>query len=246
MPFTFAHPLYIVPVKYINPKYFSLAGLVLGSMSPDFEFFIVLEPYQTIGHTFKGLIMQAIPLSLLILMLLQFVMRPFALHLPSAFGLDMRLYSAIRYFEAKKFRNWAVFISSVVIGFYSHLLVDSFTHASGYFVQKLPALQSGFFGLPMYKVLQYSLSVVGVMVQACLIWMILMKKSPVARNFQVAKISPKRKTAYWMIVLLVTFGITGAKLLSATNSNLLGILIVSPISGCILGIVTASFIYRKI
>jgi hypothetical protein len=50
LPFTFAHPSSSFPIKCIKPRYFSLVGLILGSMSPDFEYFIALEPYQIIGH----------------------------------------------------------------------------------------------------------------------------------------------------------------------------------------------------
>ncbi|SEP14833.1 DUF4184 family protein [Paenibacillus sp. OV219] len=55
MPFTFAHPAYALPLKFINPRYLSATGLVLGSMAPDFEYFLTLEPHQTIGHSFSGL-----------------------------------------------------------------------------------------------------------------------------------------------------------------------------------------------
>lgn len=59
MPFTISHAIYAIPIRHIMPKYFSVMGLILGSMSPDFEYFIYLEPYVTIGHSIQGLLFQA-------------------------------------------------------------------------------------------------------------------------------------------------------------------------------------------
>ena len=63
MPFTFSHPLYAAPLRRLIPN-LSLTGLVLGSMSPDMEYFIAMEPFRSIGHTWIGFVLLGIPLSL--------------------------------------------------------------------------------------------------------------------------------------------------------------------------------------
>ncbi|OAB48362.1 hypothetical protein PBAT_01615 [Paenibacillus antarcticus] len=89
MPFTFAHPLYAAPLKLLKPKYMSLTGIILGSMAPDFEYFIALEPYQSIGHTTKGFFIQAIPLSILLAFVFHLLIKvPLTRNLPSLFDMD--------------------------------------------------------------------------------------------------------------------------------------------------------------
>jgi hypothetical protein len=39
MPFTASHPAIILPLIYLPGKWISLTGLVIGSMTPDFEYF---------------------------------------------------------------------------------------------------------------------------------------------------------------------------------------------------------------
>ncbi|WP_240482010.1 DUF4184 family protein [Flavobacterium psychrophilum] len=39
MPFTFSHPAIILPLRYLPRQWFSLTGLIIGSLTPDFEYF---------------------------------------------------------------------------------------------------------------------------------------------------------------------------------------------------------------
>ncbi|WP_262496247.1 DUF4184 family protein [Flavobacterium piscis] len=39
MPFTFSHPAIILPLKYLPKNWISLTGLIIGSLTPDFEYF---------------------------------------------------------------------------------------------------------------------------------------------------------------------------------------------------------------
>lgn len=243
MPFTFAHPIYIAPAKIIKTQYLSFTGLVLGSMAPDFEYFIALEPYQRIGHTHWGLLLEAIPLSVVMILLLQIVMRPFALHLPSLFDLDARVYGLLRSFDYRRLRSWVVFLASVVIGFYSHIILDAFTHQSGYAVTRLQALQNLLWGLPVYKLMQYFLSMFGVMAELLIILRIFAQASVEAAGF--SRIPSKRKRFYWICVIAAAAGVTAVKLAVTSSANTLGIVVVAPISGLVLGIAAAGVIFRK-
>ncbi|MEK3915915.1 DUF4184 family protein [Paenibacillus sp. FSL H7-0331] len=243
LPFTFAHPLYSFPIKFIKPRYFSLSGLILGSMSPDYEYFIALEPYQTIGHTHKGLLLQGLPLCVVILFLLHLIRKPLILHLPSMFHIDVKAYQLIRSFDFRDIKNWIVFLLSVVIGFYSHIFLDAFTHKSGYFVMNYPLLQNIYFSVPLYKLLQHILSLIGMLAQILLIVWLLIKTPFSTKNFR--EIGPKRKIIYWFIVLIIAIVVVIAKLYFASSTNILGMIIVSSISGLFLGLVVASLIFRK-
>lgn len=248
MPFTISHPAFALPVKYISPRYVCTTGLILGSMSPDFEYFLRLEPYQTIGHTLAGLFIYAIPLCILLAFLYHRVLKwAVAIHLPSVYQIDQRVYHQLSHWNLRTFRDWLVFIYSVIAGFVSHVLIDAFTHRSGFFVMKWPFLRLELQGLPLYKILQYGLSVTGLVV----IWMLLWSRwrqtnIPSAVNLRVPAIDAKRKWAFWLLAEIITLLTILIKFAFTTSSNLLGMMIVAPISGLFLGLCISSVIFGKV
>ncbi len=52
MPFTFSHPAIILPLKYLPQNWFSLTGLIIGSLTRDFEYFIRMKVRSNYSHTF--------------------------------------------------------------------------------------------------------------------------------------------------------------------------------------------------
>ncbi|MFF2885472.1 DUF4184 family protein [Paenibacillus sp. NPDC057967] len=242
MPFTFAHPLYAAPLKLAKPGWFSLTGLILGSMSPDFEYFIALEPYQTFGHSGLGLLLQAIPLSLLFAFLFHYVIKlPLAEHLPGIFGISGKAKELMdRYpWRMRGWRDGLVFLVSVVIGFSSHVFLDAFTHLSGYFVVRWAALNETVFGLPVYKLLQHGLSLTGLAVFGIMVLIWLRRPASEAAQNK-SRVSVRAKWLYWSIVGITAAVTVACKLLFSTSANYIGILVVSPISGFLLGLALAS------
>ncbi|HNH84716.1 MAG TPA: DUF4184 family protein, partial [Acidobacteriota bacterium] len=51
MPFTFCHPAIVIPVARRSHW---LSPLVIGSMSPDFLYFLNFSTGHSFGHTFTG------------------------------------------------------------------------------------------------------------------------------------------------------------------------------------------------
>ncbi len=244
MPFTMAHPAFAFPLKYVNPRWFSVTGLVLGSMGPDFEYFLAMEPHQTIGHTFEGLFVQVIPLSVLFALLFHGIVKEaLALHLPSAFRMNRKAYSLLCVQNKPTIRSALVFLVSVSIGFFTHVAIDAFTHEGGLVVVGFPALETVVFGsLPMYKALQYGLSLIGLTVAARAIGLALYRAEPDADGMSVA--SPGRKLRFWGIVAAAAVLTAAGKILTNSDGNLIGMLVVAPITGGCAGITLASIIWR--
>jgi len=242
MPFTVSHAFYALPIRYIKPKYFSATGLILGSMSPDLEYFLYLEPYRSIGHTWQGLWLQALPLCIIFAALFHYIVKkPLSEHLSSLWQLDARCYTMLQQEQLRSWRSWVIFVSSVIIGFITHVLLDEFTHAHSAFSELLPWLWgSTLLGLPIYKVLQYSASLVGLF---GIVVMLLFNLMRVKREqLVVLKISSKQKLRFWTLVIIVAMVTTFLKLVLSTSGNTIGILVVAPISGFVLGTVIASLI----
>lgn len=245
MPFTFAHPTYAFPLTFISARWFSVTGLVLGSMAPDFEYFLALEPHRTIGHSFTGLVVQVIPLCILFAYLIHtFVKESLILHLPSAFALNRRAYSLLCTWSLRTLRDWSIYIVSVSIGFLTHVAVDAFTHEGGYMVRQLTVLQSiVILDLPVYKILQHSLSMIGMIVLVGTIGVALYKTDPYTK--ETPFITYKQKLFYWGFAAMVAVLMTGCKLLLTSGGNTIGMLVVAPITGFCAGILLVSLLWRR-
>ncbi len=73
MPFTGSHPAIILPLlKY---RIFSVSGLLMGSMVPDFEFFLRLEANVVYGHSILPMFWLNVPTALFCLTIYHCVVR---------------------------------------------------------------------------------------------------------------------------------------------------------------------------
>lgn len=242
MPFTVSHAFFALPIRHIKPEYFSATGLILGSMSPDLEYFLYLEPYRSIGHTWQGLWLQALPLCIIFAALFHFVVKiPLSEHLPSIWQLDARCKIMLQQEQLRSWRAWIIFVSSVIIGFGTHVLLDEFTHVHSAFSGLLPWIwENALLGLPIYKVFQYGTSLIGLIGIAVLLLLSMLR---VKREQLIpTTISNKQKLGFWLVVVIVAIVTTLLKLELSTSGNTIGILVVAPISGLALGAVIASLI----
>ena len=165
MPFTFSHPAIILPLTFLPKKWFSLTGLVIGSLTPDFEYFLRMRIKSNYSHTIDGLFWFDIPLGLLLAFVFHNIVRDSLFdNLP--LGLKSKFLSFRKFDWNSHFKkNWLVVIISIFIGAVSHIFWDSFTHDHGYFVQTIPNLANtvNIFTLkiPILKILQHSSTLVG-------------------------------------------------------------------------------------
>jgi hypothetical protein len=212
-------------------------------MSPDFEYFIMLEPYQSIGHSLTGLFLQAIPLCVILAVIFHVIVKEIlVLHLPSNYNIDQRAYNTLSKWRLNP-KGWVVFILSVIIGFLTHVFIDGFTHFNGYFVQRYSPLRDlMIYNFPLYKILQHSFSAFGLLM---LTWMII---SSLYRHHEtittIPAVSTKQKIVFWTSVVVVAVVLTSIKLFFSSSGNIIGILVVSPITGGCLGILLVSMIIR--
>jgi hypothetical protein len=232
MPFTFSHPALVLPVTWLPKKWYSLSGLIMGSMTPDFEYFIRMKDFSTFSHTIDGMFWFDVPLGLILLFLFHNIVRDIVIgYLP--FSLNVR-FSAFSGFNWNKYfrSNVLVVLISLLIGIASHVLWDSFTHAHGYFFEAIPAFKDSVnvFSHHIYGAyfLQLSSSVIGgIMV------MIAIFKLPEGYNTKEDNI-----LNFWLLVSLVTISVVNIRLYLDTllNHHKHEDLIVTTISGMLIGI----------
>jgi hypothetical protein len=164
MPFTLSHPAAAIPLARWG---LPLSALVVGSMSPDFFFYLRLmpPPWGHFSHSVAGLFLFCLPSSLLVLCCFHMLLKWSIISLlPHA--LQMRLVLPAAQFTFLPWSRFAMVVVAVLIGAATHLIWDSFTHGSGWAVDMLPillnpVLEVGPTILPLYKVLQYLSTVAG-------------------------------------------------------------------------------------
>lgn len=164
MPFTLAHSAAALPFRR-----FALvpSALVIGTLAPDFEYFLRLSPDRGFGHTLLGACTLTLPLSLAILWIFHtFVKRPAAMLLPD--NVQSRLANHLD-FDFQGTSRFSLIIVSAMLGIVTHLLWDSFTHPRTWAYERWAFLREtlhlpvvGF--VPSYKLLQHSSTLVGTVV----------------------------------------------------------------------------------
>jgi hypothetical protein len=161
MPFTLAHPIAIFPIWRGSSHRLHLPGLIIGSMVPDLEYFIALQPSGMIGHTLMGILAQGIPASMGLWLLICYgLATPFLalIPLPNVDGWLLR--EKANFWRRYQLINLGV---SIAIGALTHIFWDSFTHPTGWFVIYLPILQTKIGSLQVYKIFQYGGGILGLL-----------------------------------------------------------------------------------
>lgn len=161
MPFTIAHVVAAAPIWRLVGRRLVFSGLVVGAMSPDFEYLARLEPHRTISHTPLGAFVFCVPASLLTLALWHKVVAPaFVPLLPGQLGTV-----ADHPFRFGPMRRFGTVCLSALVGALSHLAWDSFTNGSSPVVRHFAVLSRPAWagGPPLYEAIWYSSSAVGVL-----------------------------------------------------------------------------------
>ncbi len=168
MPLTIAHPALVIPIRHR----LVLSALVIGSMAPDFSKIFSLSHGVTLGHSVPGIFWFCVPVGLIFFILFQHLLKkPLFLLLPA--NHQTRLFPWLDPFPLRTAAQWGLVIVSLIIGAFTHLFWDSFTHERGWFVEVLPFLQSDLFtfrrhSFQIYKCLQYASTVAGlIFLAAC-------------------------------------------------------------------------------
>lgn len=235
MPFTFAHPAILLPFR----NKLSVTGLIIGCMSPDFEYFIRLKIYSNFSHTFWGIFFFCLPVSLVLSILFhQIIRKPLIENAPNYVYSRVAVYhdfSWMNYLNNNKIK----IILSILIGAFSHILWDSFTHDDGFFVNQLDFLKSNLTihqkEIPVLKVLQHLSTIIGLSYM-----LILFHRLPKLHK-------PKNRIGlrYFFIILILTICFILPLIQINPNTLKIGNLIVCSISCTFISIVITSIFIKK-
>jgi hypothetical protein len=140
MPFTFSHPAIVLPLTKVRSAYVSMSCMVVGSMTPDFQYFLQMKLKGRIMHTWHGAFLVGLPVAIFLVFIFHLIVkRPLINNLPAYF--QSRLHDLYDVDFMKEFKgNFIPYLVCLQIGVLSHVFWDGFTHANTYFVQHIEFL----------------------------------------------------------------------------------------------------------
>jgi hypothetical protein len=172
MPFPVAHPAAVLPLRRYCPQYLSFPALVVSSLSLDLGYLFGHLHVDWISHPFwAGSFGFCLPVGLLIVWVFYLIRSPVLAILPGRYRALFRPHNLepgmfgfrpSGFFRPSDFGlrvwPWLALPLSVLIGAWTHDLLDSLSHPDGWLVERLPALRQpvpflGATGLPAYDLL---------------------------------------------------------------------------------------------
>lgn len=156
MPFPLAHPAAVLPLRRCWPSQLNFAALVVGSLSPDLAYCFGPLGLEGFSHTLAGTFGFCLPAGLLVLWFLRWLI--------SWYNPSLATGQLVRFWPAPALAAVAL---SLLLGAWTHLLWDGFTHENGWFVQHFAVLRlpvTMFLGhqVRVFHVLWYGCSFAGV------------------------------------------------------------------------------------
>lgn len=139
------------------------AALVIGTMAPDFPYYLPVSWPRSATHTLASVIWFSVPVGVA-----TYYACDRLLCEPSVFLLPLAVRSRLRAAppSALTLQNLLAVCVSVAVGALTHVIWDAFTHSDGAVVLAVPALQIlvaqvGDYSLWLYKVLQHASTIGG-------------------------------------------------------------------------------------
>jgi hypothetical protein len=164
MPWTFAHPAAVLPFKHFFAGLLLFPALIIGSLLPDVGYYFGRFDIATYAHSLIGLFSICLPMGICLFLILRLLYKPVVHLLPQPHrGALLSLAWADIPISVTLFFKVS---ASLLLGALTHIIWDSFTHKSGFFVKNISALQLEVFNFlghsfQAYNVLQHISSLFG-------------------------------------------------------------------------------------
>jgi hypothetical protein len=215
-----------------------MTGLVIGSMAPDFEYFLRMGLQGHFGHSLAGIFWFDLPLGIALAFLYHQVVRNRLIdNLPSVFRSRLSLSRQFQWLPYFK-KNWYIVAICMVAGTATHIFWDSFTHADGFFALRIPLLQQTFplFGhpIPLYRIMQHASTLAGGFV--LLYWFFHLPAD--------SAVTSRSALRYWVVLVFIALLILVVRLSFAEAPIRVELVIVSGISAGMAGMVISSLVHR--
>jgi membrane-bound metal-dependent hydrolase YbcI (DUF457 family) len=203
MPFTVSHAAAVLPLHRWSKRSLPLAALMVGSMAPDFGYIFSYQASRALTHSFAGLFVFCLPVGLIVWLFYVAVLEKATITL-----LSDRWHTRFAHTEAVTGSLIVRACIAILLGAATHLLWDSFTHRGTFVTNSIALLKGptpGFAWLPVYHLLHFLSSVVGLVILGY--WMRHLQRQPArsrVRPYQVGE--QAMAIARWSLVAAFVLG----------------------------------------
>lgn len=172
MPWTFAHPAAVLPLRRFCPRWLNWPALVIGSLVPDLGYYLHALDLSRLMHRFPDGLAACVLAGLILLVPFYALRRPMCQLLPQPHrGALLALIAARPAFSFLSLAALMSMMLSLAIGAVTHMAWDGLTHRGGWAVMRALALQEPLFflwgtGVPAYQALQHLSTLIGVVALA--------------------------------------------------------------------------------
>ncbi|MGI8432971.1 MAG: DUF4184 family protein [Chthoniobacterales bacterium] len=138
MPWTVSHAAAVLPLRGSTPWPLDFPALVVGSMTPDLGYYIGQFELATFEHSLRGSVLACLPTGVILLLGFYLFCKPAAFALPRPHR--PALLPLCPGFGGLRPARWWIILFSLLLGIWTHIFWDSFTHESGWFAQRTALL----------------------------------------------------------------------------------------------------------
>lgn len=239
MPFTASHPLAVLPLARWTGLRLDTTCLVIGSMAPDFEYFARVKLASTIGHTWPGIALWCVPVTLVCAWLFHRIVKWPALRVaPQPIAARLAVFAERPWMASWSTAAIASAVVSAALGAMTHIVWDGFTHSDMFGPRYFPALRvayevPGLGSMVAHRILQHGCTVVGLVALTAVVWRALARVRPIAVT------TGGRVT--WFACLLAVTAAAYTKMLRNHETDI-GSLVVAALCGVLGGALLAGVI----
>ncbi len=241
MPFTPAHASIVLPLLRLKPQRVSATALVMGSVAPDFEYFLKMSVSSQYSHTMLGIFYFDIPFTIVLALLFHEVVKKNLIsNLPAFFQYRFQNLLNLNFKDYFKTHYWIVMVSAF-IGSCSHIFWDAFTHNDGFFAQRISLYKQvivPYDGVryPLFYALQNISTAVGlVIIIAYILFLKPQKYIDISRP----------SIAYWLLIFLISGCVIFLRFVFDIENYNLGNLVVSSVSAILVATLVGGLINFK-
>jgi len=198
-----SHQAAVLPLKLAYPRRFDGVALVVGSAAPDVVYAVESLGLRVPSHTWHAVFWWNVPVTLALVWVIRRAAPHVAAHLPAGGPLALRDYGVLGTVR----HPLAVTLYSSLLGAFSHLVWDSFTHPYVLIlggVKHIPALHgTAVFGLAWWRVIHLASEVFGTAVVLAVVARIGRRRLLVAWHGS-APVVPRRPALFWSVAATAT------------------------------------------
>jgi hypothetical protein len=187
VPFTVSHAAAILPIHRLGQHHLPLTALMIGSMAPDFGYFISRDMSRMITHSPHSVITFSLPIGLAVWLFYVAVLEKATITL-----LPDRWHTRFAHTDAITPGLVLRACLAIVLGAITHIVWDAFTHQRTFVTRAWTALTGpmpGWSWMPIYHFLHGLSSVVGMVI--LIVWARRLHRQPARSLIRPYKVSDR-------------------------------------------------------